>query len=238
MIKSESRGDVAVLTLDRDEKRNAISVELARQLIDALRTAQDTSRAIVLTGAGSAFCSGADLGQDKLSSGFFEALTELLDTVRRVRVPVIAYVNGPAIGAGMMLAMVCDLRVVAEPAVFGLPVADMAIGVEGAVVDLLASLVGGGRARSMLLTGTSLASEDSVACGMCVPGDFADALSLASVCASKAPLTLRNIKAEFAPDLFSAGERDAFRAAAYSSEDIVEGARARREKRAPRFTGR
>ena len=119
MIKSESRGDVAVLTLDRDEKRNAISVELARQLIDALRTAQDTSRAIVLTGAGSAFCSGADLGQDKLSSGFFEALTELLDTVRRVRVPVIAYVNGPAIGAGMMLAMVCDLRVVAEPAVFG-----------------------------------------------------------------------------------------------------------------------
>ncbi|WKD58181.1 putative enoyl-CoA hydratase echA6 [Corynebacterium capitovis DSM 44611] len=238
MIKTETRGEVTLITLDRHEKRNALSTSLTRSLIDAITTASETSRAIVLTGTGTAFCSGADLDEDKQGGDFFEVLTDLLNLVRRVPVPVIAYVNGPAIGAGMMLAMVCDIRVAAEPAVFGLPVGDMAIGVEGEIVQLLATLVGGGRARSMLLAGTSLASEDSVACGMCVPGEFSDALALASRCAAKAPLTLRNVKAEFAPDLFSVEERDSFRAAAYASEDIVEGARARREKRAPRFVGR
>ncbi|MCT1596866.1 enoyl-CoA hydratase-related protein [Corynebacterium sanguinis] len=238
MIKSESRGDVAVLTIDRHEKRNALSAQLTRSLLDALTSAAEDSRAIVITGAGSSFCSGADLDEDKQSGDFFPALTELLSTVRRVHVPVIAYVNGPAIGAGMMLAMVCDIRVAAEASVFGLPVGDQAIGVEGSIVQLLSELVGGSRARLMLLAGARLTFAEAVSCGMCVPRSFDDALALASDCAAKAPLTLRNVKAEFAPDLFDAKERDRLRLAALRSEDMREAMQARAEKRAPRFTGR
>lgn len=137
-----------------------------------------------------------------------------------------------------MLAMVCDIRVAGERAFFSIPVADMAIGVEGTIVELLTSLVGGGRARAMLLAGMRLERDESVACGMSLPGGMDEAVEVAQRCAGKAPLSIRNIKAEFAPDLFTSEERDAFRAAPFSSEDFAEGARARREKRPPRFMGR
>ena len=100
MIKSETRGEVTIVTIDRDEKRNALSVEVARGLRHAIESSFAHSRAIVLTGAGKAFSAGADLGENKLGGGFFEAFTELLNAVRAAPVPVIAYVNGPAIGAG------------------------------------------------------------------------------------------------------------------------------------------
>ncbi|WP_273415811.1 enoyl-CoA hydratase-related protein [Corynebacterium appendicis] len=237
MIKSETRGEVTIVTIDRDEKRNALSVEVARGLRHAIESSFAHSRAIVLTGAGKAFFAGADLGENKLGGGFFEAFTELLNAVRAAPVPVIAYVNGPAIGAGAMLAMVCDIRVAGERAFFSIPVADMAIGVEGTIVELLTSLVGGGRARAMLLAGMRLERDESVACGMSLPGGMDEAVEVAQRCAGKAPLSIRNIKAEFAPDLFTSEERDAFRAAPFSSEDFAEGARARREKRPPRFMG-
>lgn len=138
-----------------------------------------------------------------------------------------------------MLAMVCGIRVAGERAFFSIPVADMAIGVEGTIVELLTSLVGGGgRARAMLLAGMRLERDESVACGMSLPGGMDEAVEVAQRCAGKAPLSIRNIKAEFAPDLFTSEERDAFRAAPFSSEDFAEGARARHEKRPPRFMGR
>ena len=90
----------------------------------------------------------------------------------------------------------------------------------------------------MLLAGMRLGRDESVACGMSLPGGMDEAVEVAQRCAGKAPLSIRNIKAEFAPDLFTSEERDAFRAAPFSSEDFAEGARARQEKRPPRFMGR
>lgn len=163
MIKSETRGEVTIVTIDRDEKRNALSVEVARGLRHAIESSFAHSRAIVLNGAGKAFSAGADLGENKL---------------------------------------------------------------------------GGGRARAMLLAGMRLERDESVACGMSLPGGMDEAVEVAQRCAGKAPLSIRNIKAEFAPDLFTSEERDAFRAAPFSSEDFAEVARARQEKRPPRFMGR
>lgn len=236
VIKTESRGDVAVLTLDRDEKRNALSVGLAQALVGALADASG-SRSVLLTGAGSCFCAGADLGEDKIDGDFFEIFDTLVRTIRALEVPVIAYVNGPAIGAGMMLSMACDIRVAAPSARFSIPVGDMAIGVDEWVAGSLASLVGASRARAMLLAGLPLTYDDAVACGYVLAGSLDGAVELAELAAGKAPLTVRNIKREFAPDLFSPAEREAAMRAPFESEDIVEASRARAEKRSPRFTG-
>ena len=146
-------------------------------------------------------------------------------------------VNGPAIGAGMMLSMACDIRVAAPSARFSIPVGDMAIGVDEWVAGSLASLVGASRARAMLLAGLPLTYDDAVACGYVLAGSLDGAVELAELAAGKAPLTVRNIKREFAPDLFSPAEREAAMRAPFESEDIVEASRARAEKRSPRFTG-
>lgn len=237
LVLAETRGRVTQLTLNRDAKRNALSVELARELIDALTTLPADTRAVVLTGAGSCFCAGADLGEDKIGDGFFDAFDELIATLRSLPAPVIAHVNGPAIGAGMMLSMACDMRVLSETASLRIPVGDMAIGVNEWVVTALADLVGGARARLMLFSGAPLDAADAVTCGYGVAGGIDDTWRLAEVVAAKAPLTQRNIKMQFAPDLFTAERRHEATMAPFSSEDIREAARARAEKRVPRFAG-
>lgn len=236
LVDLEVTGDIAVITLSRPDKRNALSVELVRDLKRALEAASG-SRAIMITGEGSAFSAGADLSEDKVGGDFFAEFFSLTRALRAHPHTVVAYINGPAIGAGMMLAMACDLRVSAPEAFFNLPVADMAIGVDEWVVSTLASLLGGSRARSMLLAGTTLDAATSAACGFSTPGSRDDALALTHTAAVKAPLTVRNIKVEFAPELFTAEERNAALRAPYESNDVDEALRARREKRTPRFTG-
>ena len=237
MIKSESRGDVAVLTLDRDEKRNALSTELLRTLSTAFAAAHG-ARAIVLTGAGTVFSAGADLDEDEFDGSFFEHLFSLIDAIRSSRAPVIAYINGPAIGAGMMLSMACDIRVAARSARFLLPVGDMAIGVNEWVVRSLAEHVGASRARLMLIGGAPMDLDTAVSCGFAIGGTLERTLELADLVAVKAPLTMQNIKAEFAPDLFTAPQREAALRAPFGSDDIREVGRARAEGRRPTFTGR
>ena len=239
LITREVVGEVAVLTLNRPDKRNALSVDLVRELDAAVHAEYERGavRALLITGAGTAFCAGADLAQDKVGGNFFSVFSDLISTLRACPLPIVAFVNGPAIGAGMMLSMACDLRVGAAEAYFSIPVADMAIGVDEWVVGSLASLVGAARARAMLIAGTTLRAAEAANCGYCLPGDDAAALQLAQAAAAKAPLTVRNIKAEFAPDLFSAAERRAAMDATMTSTDVVEALAARREKRPPRFTG-
>ena len=239
LVTTETHGDVAVLTINRDEKRNAISVSLARELTGAIRAAEESHRALVLTGAGSVFCAGADLSEDKVGGAFFAEFNELTRAVRRSPAPVIAHINGPAIGAGLMLSMACDIRVLGPTASFRIPVGDMAIGVDAWTVDTLTELVGGSLARAMLLTGMPLSREAALGCGYGLPGEgLQSAVEVATVAASKAPLTLQCIKKQFAPDLFSEGERDAAVRAAFDSDDLRESTRARAEGRPPRFTGR
>ncbi|AKE39965.1 Enoyl-CoA hydratase [Corynebacterium camporealensis] len=239
---SLNQGRVCVITLDRDSARNALSVQLCKELIDALHTAETSgARVIVLTGAGSVFSAGADLKSKDFAGELYPQLEVLMDTLRTVPVPIVAAVNGPAIGAGMMLAMACDLRVVASSSYFHLPVGDMAIGVDEQAVVSLESLIGGSRARAMLLAGTRLSPADAVACGFAVAeGDLDEAIELATTIAAKAPLTLRALKMDFAHNAarpYSTAERNEARRAAWESDDFQEVRRAREEKRQPEFKG-
>ena len=108
--------DIVVLELQREERRNALNLELCREIHAAVDDAVDGgARSIVVTGQGSVFCSGADLG-GVYGQEFLDALYGMLHHLTRVPVPIIAAVNGPAIGAGTQLAMACDLRVADETA--------------------------------------------------------------------------------------------------------------------------
>lgn len=119
MIRSEIRDQVGVVTIDRHERRNALDlahVEALRQAVDDLLG--DGVRAMVITGSGSSFCSGADL-DGVYGPGYRDALYAALDAISSAPVPVIAAVNGPAIGAGTQVAIACDLRVATLGAVRG-----------------------------------------------------------------------------------------------------------------------
>lgn len=238
MIASETRGDLAVLTLDRHERRNALDLEHAEGLLEALMAAVEAgARAVVVTGAGTSFCSGADLDA-VYDDSFRRALAELLRTLAAVPVPVVAAVNGPAIGAGTQIAIACDLRVVAESARFAVPTARNGLAVDPWTVARLAAVGGGGVARALLVGVDTVSAERAVSTGLADrAGTLDDAVAWAAELATLAPLSLAYAKLALdggAP----AAEVDAAFAACWASADVEEYRAARAAKRPPDFSGR
>src|SRR5881628_227390 len=126
LVDSPADG-VRRLTLDRPEKRNALSLELRDELADALEAAEgdEATRCVLLTGAGSAFCAGMDVtqfGGDRANKErIVETSTRLFRALAGLPLPIVAAVNGPALAGGFALALLCDMRVAAEEASFGFP---------------------------------------------------------------------------------------------------------------------
>jgi enoyl-CoA hydratase len=235
---------VALLTLNRPDKRNALTIALCEQLRDAAQAALIAgARALVLTGEGSSFCSGADL-DSVYTAEFREALYEMLHTVVDAPVTVIAAVNGPAIGAGTQLAIAADLRVAAPGAVFAVPTARIGLAVDPWTIRRLALLAGNGVARRMLLACEQLTASDAVADGLADrAGTLTDALDWAAGLTELAPLTVAYSKQVlnqvFEPELDPLADKELFDAfeGCWASEDFAEGRLAREQKRAPRFQG-
>ena len=127
LLSIERRNDVAVLTLRRPEKRNALSIELRVELADAFAALSDDEGVgcVILTGAGSAFCSGMDtdqFGGDRANrERLVETSTAAFQAVGDCKRPVVAAINGPALAGGFALALLCDLRVASARATFGYP---------------------------------------------------------------------------------------------------------------------
>ena len=242
MLDLTVRDRVAVLTLRRPEKRNALDVELCHRLRESVGDAlADGARALVLTGEGTSFCSGADLGE-VYTAEFREALYGMLHAVTDAPVPVVAAVNGPAIGAGTQLAIAADLRVAAPGAVFGVPTARIGLAVDPWTVRRLALLAGNGTARALLLACAQLDVEAARAAGLVDRlGGLDDARAWAAEMTTFAPLTMAYSK-RVLNDLFEPALEEKELAAAFeacwASEDFEEGRRARAEKRAPVFEGR
>ena len=234
MIARHLDGDVAVIEIDRHERRNALDAAHCDALREAVQ--QQGARAIVITGAGSSFCSGADLGA-VYDSAFRDALYAMLAAVTDISVPVLAAINGPAIGAGAQLALACDLRVAAREATFAIPTARLGIAVNPWTIRRLALLAGAGAAQAMLIGGEILDAARALQCGLASrAGDRAAALAWAHELAELAPLSLAYAKkAVNQPD--STELVKAFEAC-WASEDAAEGQRARGAKRPPRFQGR
>jgi enoyl-CoA hydratase len=242
MIGVTREGNVLTLELQRPERRNALNTELADRLREAIEAVDvDEIRAIVLTGAGTVFCAGADLSGDVFAADFPDKAVALNKSIDAVPVPVIAAINGPAIGAGVQLAMICDLRVVAPGAFFQFPVAKYGLALDNWSVRRLSSLVGYGRARAMLLAAEKLSADTALQTGMANRlGTLADAQAWAAEIAGFAPLSVRHHKRVLNDDGAYEEPWPAHREGfdkAWGSKDVVEAQVARIEKRSPNFLG-
>ena len=242
MIGIERVGDVTTIEMRRPERRNALNSALVDALREAMETAAvDGVRAIVLTGQGTVFCAGADLSGDVFAADFPEKAIALNQAIDAVPVPVIAAINGAAIGAGVQLAMVCDLRVVAPEAYFQFPIAKYGLALDNWSIRRLASLAGHGRARAMLLAAEKLDSQTALLTGMANRiGGLADAQAWAAEIAGLAPLSVRHSKRVLNDDGAYEDQGDAHKEMfdrAWGSRDVIEAQVARVEKRTPRFQG-
>jgi enoyl-CoA hydratase len=251
----ERRERVAVVTINRPDKRNALNIQTREEgaaALDELR-ADDEVRVVVITGAGDkAFIAGADIGefagrtavtQRDVMTG--RSLFTAIDTFPK---PVIAMINGYCLGGGCELALSCDLRIASERASFGQPEINLGIIPGGGGTQRLTRLVGEGKAMELILTGEIINAQAAHAIGlvnMVVPHEelAAKTLELANRIAEKSPVALRLAKeavktaARSSLDEGLRREVDLF-ALCFSSEDKDEGVTAFLEKRKPEFKGK
>ena len=241
MIELERRDRVAVVTLRRPEKRNALDTQACLDLAAALDDAvAGGARCLVLAGEGSNFCSGADLRTVE-DEAFVPTLYRTLAALQDVPICTLAAVHGPALGAGTQLAIACDLRVVAPDTRFGIPAGKLGLMTDHWTAQRLALLAGAGPARAVLLACEELDAETSLRLGLANrAGDLDAALAWAAEISRLAPLTIAGHKLalnRLEPKLDDPVVSAAF-ARAWASDDLAEGQAARREKRAPNFQGR
>jgi len=243
MIGMTRDGDVMTLEMQREDRRNALNCELVDSLREAVEhAAGEDVRVIVLTGAGNVFSSGADLTD---AAGMAEKLPDkakaLNLAIDAAPMPVIGAINGPAIGAGVILAMICDLRVVSPDAYFQFPVAKYGLALDNWSIRRLTSLVGAGRARGMLMAAERLTADTALQTGMANRlGKLADAQAWAAELAGYAPIAMQHAKRVLNDD--GAYEdpwpvhQELFEKA-WASQDVIEAQVARIEKRPPNFKG-
>jgi 2-(1,2-epoxy-1,2-dihydrophenyl)acetyl-CoA isomerase len=249
-------GSVRVLCLNRPGSKNSLDRELVQALGDALEgtEAEPAFRAVVLTGAGGAFCSGIDLRSAREDLGSPERLAERLEAFHRlIRIlarmpqPVIAAVDGPAVGFGADLAFACDLRIATSQAYFEEKFVGLGLMPDGGGTFHLPRLIGVGRALEMLMLGARLDAESALELGVVnrvvePDGLLETARGLARKLAEGPPLALARIKRAVREglegSLDQALERERLgQLALLATEDLKEGVTAFFEKRPPRFRG-
>ncbi|MDD5092857.1 MAG: enoyl-CoA hydratase-related protein [Dehalococcoidia bacterium] len=252
-------GPIGIITLNRTDTRNAFSWEMVRliqQFLDEA-SADDKIKVLILTANGAAFCAGADVrefAEGRLRGWVFknfmwEGLHHLnLTLTEDMDKPIIAAVNGPAIGAGMDMALACDMRVSSDKAKFAESYINMGIIAGDGGAYLLSRLVGIPKALELMLTGDMLSAEEAFALGIVnkvVPHErlLAETMVLAEKIASKPPLAVRMMKrsvyqaqnSSFRSHLDCVSSHNAMLS---ETEDHQEAASAFMEKRKPTFKGK
>ena len=254
-VDLERRDAVLTVTLNRPEKRNALTSAVLSRLVEVFESLGDERdvRVVVVRGAGKSFCAGLDLAEMAAARASYGTvgLTEIEDvfhSLERVPQPTIAMVQGEAIAGGCELALHCDLRVAAEDVKLAMPLARLGLALPFPLIQKLLDTIGTAQTKELLFTGEFFRAERAVALHMVnrlVPlADLERATyELAATIAANAPLSVRAFKrAIFRANEFRRTieheeyEREVARIA--RSEDVVEGVTAMREKRPPRFQGR
>ena len=165
-LNFEKDDEIAILTLNRPDKRNALSRELRDEICACIEEAEhsESIKAVVVTGAGSVFCAGFDLSEFQQTDmqAVFAHSTAYHHKVYNSAVPLVAAVNGPAMAGGMDLAAMCDLRVVSRDARFAQPQVKMGV---PAAVDLMRTLLPESVARDLCLTGRQIEPDEALRCG-------------------------------------------------------------------------
>ena len=257
-ISYEKRGHVAIVTLNRPDDSNAINLPMARELDSAVQDIADDEdvRVVVLTGAGQTFSTGSDLDltsaarEDNSSKAIPNAIPEhrIASTVARLEYPVIAAINGNALGQGLELALACDIRLAADSARMALDQIRSGIIPWDGATQRLPRLIGRGSALSLILLGEPIDAQEALRIGLVhrlYPKDtlLAEAIALAEKIATYAPIALRYAKEaiskgmEMTLDQGLRMEQD-LTVILQSTDDRAEGISSFLEKRAPGYKGR
>jgi 2-(1,2-epoxy-1,2-dihydrophenyl)acetyl-CoA isomerase len=256
-VEFDLAGDVAVVTLDRPDRFNAIEASLGEGLVEALKRSGEEARVAILTGAGRAFCAGADLNdlRPHYEDGDGPDLSALLDdvfhpalhAVLECRVPVIGAINGVAAGAGMGLALACDVRVMSEDAFFTSAFTAIGLIPDSGTTWWLSRHLGVSRAIELALTNRRVGAEEARDLGLCldvVPGDqlLDRAMELAAQMADLVPDSLvttrrliRDAAASSLDEALTAEQTEQGRLG--KTPEHREGVLAFLEKRKPEFRG-
>ncbi|MEA1878172.1 MAG: enoyl-CoA hydratase-related protein [Bacteroidota bacterium] len=206
ILKPERFGAVEVLTISRPKALNALNSAFFEELNTFLDdiVANDPIRVLVITGEGKAFVAGADISEmvdlsPSVAKGFSEKGQQTFLRIERLPIPVIAAVNGYALGGGCELAMACDIRIASKKALFGLPEVGLGLIPGYAGTQRLPRLVGLGNALMCMMTGDAVSAEEAFRMGLvqqlAEPEELAAvALKLAEKIASRGPKAVRNVK--------------------------------------------
>jgi enoyl-CoA hydratase/carnithine racemase len=258
--RDEQERGVVTLTLNRPDSHNAMTPDMGEEVTLAIAQVRDDpdARVMIVTGAGKSFCSGGDLGMLARDSGLEGATGPSMgDTprqfydrflsLRSLPVPTIAAINGPAIGAGLCLALACDLRVAAAGATMGMTFVRVGIHPGMGATYLLPSLVGTAKAFELFFTGRIFDATEALSYGLvnrvvARPRLLEEVGALASEIAASAPIAVRTLKESIYrmmnPGLEQALEFESRQqAATFATLDAKEGITAIIERRKPRFRG-
>lgn len=261
-LRVERDGKVAILTLCRPERRNALDAELCTAIAAALEELADDGsdapstsdasgeaevpvRAVLIRGEGPAFCAGANLKGGAYAAGFFATVEKMIAAISSVPFPVIADVQGPAVGAGCQLVLSCDLRVMGPCAKAWVPAVNHGFALDRWTISRAVELLGGSVARNVLIAGEKVDQQAAVTSGFATrAGDSAEALAFAHHIAGLAPMPMHHFKlvlnnpSHTEPSKALLAEMDMLGSACWVSEDAAEARAARAAKRPPEFLGR
>ena len=255
LVELDAEAGVATITLNRPEALNALTVPMKEALLAAFRRLERDKaiRAVILTGAGRAFCAGQDLrerlepGAAPLGIEVRERYNPIIRAMRRLPKPIVGAINGVAAGAGASLAMACDIRIASDAASFALAFGRVGLVPDSGATWFLPRLVGATRAAELALLNDPVSAADAVRLGLvgrAVPAAelATEARAVADRLAAGAPraiaLTKRALNAAWTHDLDAALEYEAhLQDLAGRTKDHAEGMAAFMEKRPPRFTG-
>jgi len=253
VVRRENR--VGWIVLNRPEKLNAISPEMLEELSSALRELEGDEgvRVIVVTGSGRAFSAGADVtafsGVNPVSSYIYSRrFQEVLNMIERTPKPVIAAINGYALGGGLELAMACDIRIASESAMLGQPEINLGLIPGAGGTQRLSKLVGRGRAKELIMLGDPIPAREAERIGLVnrvVPHERleSEVRAIANKLAEKPPIALMaakiaiNLGSDYPLEAGLALEASLF-SMLFSTEDLVEGVSAFLQRRKPEFKGR
>lgn len=253
LVNLHIQDHVAWIELNRPEKLNAMTPEMAELLVQAVQTCNqsDDVRAVVLTGAGpKSFCAGSDIVElDSYATPWdFRNRRDYCDLIRALKKPAIAAINGYAFGGGLEMALACDIRIASDNAKFGSPEIKLGwIGGGGMTAQLLHS-IGASNAALMVMTGDPISAQQALNWGLVSDVVAADALreraaAIAGAIAARAPIAAETAKVNLRAALSmpmeqaTAYERD-LQTICFATADAMEGRRAFQEKRSPTFQRR
>lgn len=244
----QSRG-MAIITINREQKRNAMSRDLWKKLYEVITNIQQSQRAdvLIIRGQGNAFSAGSDLvefSKMKLQEidESFEIMEKAISAVEQISIPTIGAISGAALGAGFELALACDIRIGCEKTKMGIPVGRLGITLSHKFVKRIVDLLGPSRAKDLVYTGNIYSGEKAHELGLL--NYFVEsselnnaAIQLANVIQNQSPAALRAIKETVAQCVQTSEPAWNDRGFPYSVDenDFSEGVSAYIEKRAPQF---